>query len=728
MRDISNDPFESTRTKLEDLRRRRLALTDINKEDLVDWIDTLAIKVDGKNFDWDSHKYLTKPYNDKSRVVVVQKAAQMGFSIWAMLKVLHRTIKLSPIKVGYFLPTGPKAAEFSQDRFDPMVKAIPKLNSIYSSGNVRNNMFKQYGGSSVFFTHTGGKASTESTPMDYLVFDEVRKMSRQIIATARERVSHSKHKFIDFISTAGFPDDDINYYFKRSNQNEWLVKCPKCNHEFLPHDDWEDLKYVEWQKAKGEEEGRWGLRCAKCGAWGFDAQDNGDWKEMSPGKDWAGYHITQLISRWITLDEIMEEWFSADNRSEFYQSKLGLPYVDEDTILVQPDHLESCIDPEMRWGQDRPRGDSGVRVGFDDVVTVLGCDQQQGYNVTVVKEVYKSGKTSLVHLEYSYEKPFDRLAQLYREYDIDIGVIDAEPNFNEAEDFCRQFKGRSWMAYYSSSGGAEYAIWHDMVKKGSEQSGKTARRPHHVTIDRVSGMEFSLLKWKNRRNMVPDPLALTQDMKARDTFDPSQDQLMRGSMIKTAVCRDIFFTHLQRVAKERIAKEMKSGAEIVGQADFKFIHVGIDPHFAHANLYADIAALRGSRLNKAGAGPSDVWYSDSPGEDLSVAAKVEIEEKKEKEKFLVEVAPGVRVSSVDLAAVDNGKVRCPQCVERNRSSVYRFEDTREAYYQEKVSRLCMNCLMPEKEDDEGNVIMYVTPFPDPPRKQSYRRRNKLRPD
>lgn len=702
------------------MQQRRQALDDVYESDLVEWIRKLAIKVDGKPFDFETHEYLRQTYADNTRVCVIQKAAQMGYSIWAMLRVLHRTLKLAPIKVGYFLPTGPKAAEFSQDRFDPMAKNTPKLDAIYSVGNVRNILYKQYGESSVYFTHTGGRATTESTPMDYLVFDEVRKMSRTVIATARERISHSPYKFIDYISTAGYPGDDINYYFLRSKQYEWFVHCPSCGHDFLPHEDWESLKCVDRQR---DTDGamRWKLVCPRCNHWGVDPQAGAKWVATRPDAEWSGYHISQLISRYITLDAIMEEWFGAENRAEFYQSKLGLPYIDEDAILVQPQHIEQCIDTTIPWGiQIALVGKR--RAGMDTAVTVMGVDQQQGCNIVVVDRVHANGIQDKLHLEYVYDDdPWCRTHEIFEEYDIDAAVIDAEPNFNEATRFAKAHKGRCWMSYYSSTGGKDVALWHDRVKPDAQKTEAENRQPWHVTIDRVTGLEYSLTRWGMRLNRTPDPTTLTQQMRPRDTLDPTQLDLSSGKKIEVAICRDIFFPHLQRLAKERIPKMTKSGIVVVGQSDHRFVHIGLDPHFAHAQLMADVAALRVRKLAGMRMSAGDIWS----GKVTELKPNDDGDEKKEKPTKLdiPDGVPKMTMGGREIALLawqdlppDGQPCRCPEC-----GKLYRWGDTREKNYGSGMMRACLNCLTGTAEGENGAVVPIVEQ-----RRNRYRRKDHLR--
>jgi len=63
----------------------------------------------------------------------------------------------------------------------------------------------------------GGLVTTESLPLDALVFDEVQQMSLAEIETAEQRLAASELGLILRVSTANFEDADIDYYWRRSD-------------------------------------------------------------------------------------------------------------------------------------------------------------------------------------------------------------------------------------------------------------------------------------------------------------------------------------------------------------------------------------------------------------------------------------------------------------------------------------------------------------------------------
>jgi len=63
-----------------------------------------------------------------------------------------------------------------------------------------------------------------------------------------------------------------------------------------------------------------------------------------------------------------------------------------------------------------------------------------------------------------------------------------------------------------------------------------------------------------------------------------------GEWRKIALCQDVYFKHMQCVVFKKIYTTEES--ERQGKYSWVAEHVGLDPHFAHANMFADVALAR----------------------------------------------------------------------------------------------------------------------------------------
>src|SRR3546814_4153613 len=59
------------------------------------------------------------------RVVVMQKCAQVGFTVMEMLAAIYMALKFGPCKIGMYLPDMKLASAKSSERFMPIVRTVP---------------------------------------------------------------------------------------------------------------------------------------------------------------------------------------------------------------------------------------------------------------------------------------------------------------------------------------------------------------------------------------------------------------------------------------------------------------------------------------------------------------------------------------------------------------------------------------------------------------------------
>ena len=104
------------------------------------------------------------------------------------------------------------------------------------------------------------------------------------------------------------------------------------------------------------------------------------------------------------------------------------------------------------------------------------------------------------------------------EFDVDMCVLDALPNVNEAKEFAAAFPGRVFISYYKGS--QEMAQWSD--KKPSAKNAEKAQLRRSsadikfkwvVLIDRYKSIEYSLRQWRKRRVQIPNPKGLVQEVR-----------------------------------------------------------------------------------------------------------------------------------------------------------------------------------------------------------------------
>jgi hypothetical protein len=155
------------------------------------------------------------------------------------------------------------------------------------------------------------------------------------------------------------------------------------------------------------------------------------------------------------------------------------------------EHLEAAQDPELRWGPPE-------RTTTDAVY--MGIDQMGGENYIVL------------HLGIIQSAdPWRRCAELMRQYDIAVAVVEALPNFNEAHRFARAHDGRVFVAAYQEHQD-DLVLWGDRLRDSQavRYSADDVRSRWTASVDQFKMMSWSLARWKNGEVHSPDARALTQ--------------------------------------------------------------------------------------------------------------------------------------------------------------------------------------------------------------------------
>jgi hypothetical protein len=214
-----------------------------------EWCEELGkrgLKVDRKPFSLADRPALVPIYDAipttrleaRDKLLVVQKATQLGLTVWEVLADVYMAKKFSPINIGMFLPDQNTAGFKSEQRFMPIIRSAPEIyyeltHRISDSGAAKfidegNVLTRELAGSLLLFLWTTGRVSTESRPMDLVSLDEVQEMTLAQIDKVLARVGDSDLAFKMMLSTANMPDLDINFWYKLGTQEVFHTECLHC--------------------------------------------------------------------------------------------------------------------------------------------------------------------------------------------------------------------------------------------------------------------------------------------------------------------------------------------------------------------------------------------------------------------------------------------------------------------------------------------------------------------
>lgn len=560
------------------------------------WCERLAadgLKVDGKPFTLEDRPAMAWIYDQVPStadeafrlVLVLMKCAQVGFTVMEMLAVIYLGLKFGPATVGMFLPDTNLADIKSSKRFMPVVRTIPPVHKLMTmddpdgkgrragEGNVR---VRQIGDAMFVFSWTSGRATTESIPMDILSFDEVQEMTLEQMEKTQERLSASAIRCTIMGSTANWPDADIHHWYKRGSQHRFHTECPSCGSKKPLDDYFPDCIRFD------EERDVYRYVCPN-GHW-IDDPQRGEWIADNPKADppldlsvpkrdrplrIRSIHFPQFLSPTISAGEIIFAYNSATDMKNFFNRKLGKPYLDPSQVPVSLEHLSRCVEAGREAGITWKTRGQGC---------YMGIDQMGNFNVVVIKERLADGRQAVVHVEEIYSAdPFARCDELMEAFGIAVCVVEINPNYNDAKRFANRHRGRVFICDSFGSLKEDMIMWGDAPKLGiSERRTDDEERDRFtLRMDQYKCMQVSMARFtaSNPICLFPDPQGLVQEV-----IDKGQRGL--------APVLPRMFHHLTKTA---LVAEKDEETNKFRRAVKK---IGIDPHFSYANMLCDVAWAR----------------------------------------------------------------------------------------------------------------------------------------
>jgi hypothetical protein len=560
------------------------------------WCERLAgegLKVDGKPFKLDDRPAMAWIYDQVPSnadeayrlVLVLMKCAQVGFTVMEMLATIYLGIKFGPATVGMFLPDMGLADIKSAKRFMPVVRTIPSVHKLMTmdahdgsgrKGGEGNTRVRQIGEAMFVFSWTTGRATTESIPMDILSYDEVQEMTLEQMEKTQERLSASDVRFTLMGSTANWPDADIHHWYKRGSQHRFHSECPTCGSS-RPLDDYfpdcirfnKEIDLYQYVCPNGHP-----LPDTQRGRWIADNPDADRPVDLTVAKKdrplrIRSIHFPQFLSPTISAEEIIFAYNTATDMKNFFNRKLGKPYLDPSQVPVTLEHLAKCVEAGKAAGivwKSRAKG------------TYMGIDQMGNFNVHVIKERLPDGRQATIHIEETYSAdPFERSSELMELYGVAVCVVEINPNYNDAKKFAQRHPGRVFICDSFGSIKEDMVIWGDAPRLNAtdRRTDEEARDRYTLRMDQYKCMQVSMSRFTAAAPLClfPDPQGLVQTVKEK------------GQEKVVAVLPRMFhhFTKTALVAEKD---------EETNQFRRSVKKIGIDPHFSYANMLCDVAWSR----------------------------------------------------------------------------------------------------------------------------------------
>ncbi|MFX0197224.1 MAG: phage terminase large subunit family protein [Candidatus Hodarchaeota archaeon] len=400
---------------------------------LGEWALSTPVILDGKPFTFDRHEYLIEPYSDNHPDMTFMKAAQLGLTSLGMLRAIYGARYRGFKGILYLFPSRSDVIDFSKGRITPLIEDNPDTIGSWVKDTDAANI-KQIWGCFLYFRGMRSRTGLKSVPIDYIIMDEADEAPQSSVDMAMERLSHSEFKEVLRLSNPTLPDYGIDKAFQGTDQRYWLLKCAKCGHFICLEDTFPDCLL--------EVDGRVIRACEKCHA-ELDLAI-GEWVPKKPSiTDKRGYHFSQLFSHFVDPGEILHQFRTTNNLTDFYNLKIGIAHVEATNRLSTQEVLALC-------------GSDGI-VSQDSGPCFMGVDQGKTLHVVIGKKhLKKAGE--IIHL--GVYRDWEELDPLMRNFNVIRCVVDALPETRNARAFAERYGGRVFLNYYSEYQKGKYA-WNE---------------------------------------------------------------------------------------------------------------------------------------------------------------------------------------------------------------------------------------------------------------------------
>lgn len=284
--------------------------------------------------------------------VVLRFASQTGKSR-LMLNHLAYVIAVDPGPTMYVCPRQKDAESISKDRVTPMLRDTPALRGRVADAKSRDAgntiEHKKFIGGHLSFGIPTSVSSLAIRPIRYLLIDEVSRPEYRgssegdpVRLAERRTTTFPNRKIVYASSPATEGECRISEIFAHSDQRQWFVPCPFCQHEQRlewPGIAWStDGKPVPYTDAAGQKCSRVVspsepmYRCEKCdnliperSKAGMNAR--GRYIPQNPAGRFPGFRVNQLVSPVVRWGNLVTEWLESkgkpDQRRAFVNTVLA---------------------------------------------------------------------------------------------------------------------------------------------------------------------------------------------------------------------------------------------------------------------------------------------------------------------------------------------------------------------------------------------------------------------
>lgn len=274
---------------------------------------------------WRTYPYQKEPLDVLSPShpcqIAVYKCASQVMKTELLLCFLGYVIHMDPGPALFVEPRELDAKALSKDRVSTMIRDTPVIRERIRDGMADTTLHKSFAGGHITFTGAISPSGLAMRPIRYLFLDEVDryepsagKEGNPISLAMRRTDTFPLNRKIAIASSPTFPENNIDIWYRESDQREYEVPCPMCGH-------FQTLEWsrIEWPEKKPLEAQ---FRCAGCQqliphfrkAW---MVNQGKWVARNPESPIPGFWLPkQYTVQGPTWGELAKEFLQAQKMPE----------------------------------------------------------------------------------------------------------------------------------------------------------------------------------------------------------------------------------------------------------------------------------------------------------------------------------------------------------------------------------------------------------------------------
>jgi len=382
----------------------------------------------GQLLDFRDHPYLWDIYGDFTKEIVCLKAAQIGFSTLANIKVMwlakNKRADGFGFDIIYSLPSASDMNLFVSSKTNRLIANNPIFQEWTDDKDSIEQ--KRIGKSTIHFRGTQTEQAALAIPADLYVADEVDRSKADIVAQFSTRLQHSDYQWRWLFSNPSIPGVGVDVAWQKSDQKHWFIKCLHCSH-------WQ---YLTMENIMGEPPI---FGCVKCKK-ELDRRDNHGttkWVRKYADRKVSGYWISLLMNPKVSAQEILNKKKEYTD-AQFNNYVLGLPFLSKGAKLLSTMFFSNLTS----------------RVNPMDSRIIIGADTGNAINIVC------GNKYGLFY--HSKTEGYAELYKLMKQWPNAILMIDSGGDISGPKGLRETFPNRVYLCYFRGDQKSDQiAKWND---------------------------------------------------------------------------------------------------------------------------------------------------------------------------------------------------------------------------------------------------------------------------